>query len=436
MGVAVPSTFVSIGDLFSVKNALQTMYNNQNSVTGAFPEAGPPLLQQGSDTYHMWTMIGTYNYLLYSNDTAFLQENWSKYLLAMKFIYGKVTYASGLLDVTGLRDWARWQTGFNGSEPQMMYASPNFSSTMRQLTSDSLYHTLLTGADLAIWAEDKTNLTSLWTSQAAKLKVAINEYCFDEAYGSFKDNATATTLHPQDANSMAVLFGAVNSSSRAQSISTNLLKNWTPIGAESPELPGNISPFISSFEIQAHLTIGETQRALDLIRISWGWYLNNANGTGSTVIEGYLTDGSFGYRANRGYDYDASYVSHSHGWSSGPTSALTEYVLGLSVTSPAGAAWKLAPQFGDLTTVEGGFVTSLGKYQASWATRAGGYELSFNTPAGTEGVVVLPVLSHGRFPTIKIDGQNVPRSCNPRISESGNGVVLDVEGGSHMIVVG
>lgn len=44
------------------------MYDNQNS-DGSFPEAGPPLLQQGSDTYHMWTMIGTYNYLLYTNDT-------------------------------------------------------------------------------------------------------------------------------------------------------------------------------------------------------------------------------------------------------------------------------------------------------------------------------------------------------------------------------
>lgn len=136
MGVAVPSTFVSIGDLNSVKNALQTMYNYQvsasstltttlnllplkNPTTGAFPEAGPPLLQLGSDTYHMWTMIGTYNYLLYSNDTAFLQENWSKYLLAMNYIYEKVD-SSGLLNVTGLRDWARWQTGFNGSEPNMM----------------------------------------------------------------------------------------------------------------------------------------------------------------------------------------------------------------------------------------------------------------------------------------------------------------------------
>ena len=70
MGVAVPSTFVSLGNLDSVRNALQVMYNYQNESTGAFPEAGPPLLQLGSDTYHMWTMIGTYNYMLYTNDTV------------------------------------------------------------------------------------------------------------------------------------------------------------------------------------------------------------------------------------------------------------------------------------------------------------------------------------------------------------------------------
>lgn len=89
-------------------------------MTGAFPEAGPPLLQLGSDTYHMWTMIGTYNYVLYTNDTSFLLQNWAKYQLAMNYVYGKVS-APGLLEVTGIRDWARWQQGFNNSEAQMMY---------------------------------------------------------------------------------------------------------------------------------------------------------------------------------------------------------------------------------------------------------------------------------------------------------------------------
>lgn len=153
------------------------------------------------------------------------------------------------------------------------------------------------------------------------------------------------------------------------------------------------------------------------------------------MIEGYLTNGTFGYRSSRGYDYDTSYVSHAHGWSSGPTSALTEYILGLSVTSPAGANWKIAPQFGDLTNVEGGFVTSLGKYQANWKLAGRGYALSYNTPSATTGVLVLPCLDSGKFPKIKIDGRDVPREMKARISKRGNGVVLNVPGGSHSIVV-
>lgn len=70
----------------------------------------------------MWTMIGTYNYLLYTNDTSFLAQYWPQYLRAMDFVYGKVG-STGLLNVTGRRDWARWQQGFNNSEANMMYAS-------------------------------------------------------------------------------------------------------------------------------------------------------------------------------------------------------------------------------------------------------------------------------------------------------------------------
>lgn len=97
------------------------LIQKQDKSTGAFAESGPPLSQKGSDTYHMWSMIGTYNYVLYTNDTEFLSENWGGYKLAMDYIYGKVTYPSGLLNVTGTRDWARWQQGYNNTEAQMMY---------------------------------------------------------------------------------------------------------------------------------------------------------------------------------------------------------------------------------------------------------------------------------------------------------------------------
>jgi hypothetical protein len=228
---------------------------------------------------------------------------------------------------------------------------------------------------------------------------------------------------------MAILFGVV-SEDRAASISNNLLKNWTPIGAVAPELPDNIASFISSFEIQSHFVAQKPLRALDLIRRSWGWYINNPNGTESTVIEGYLRNGTFGYRMNRGYGYDPSYVSHAHGWSAGPTSALTEFIVGLSVVSPLGLAWKIAPQFGDLDFAEAGFVTSLGKFEASWKKTSSGYVLGFEVPKGTVGNVSLPYVTKSK-PSITIDGNQLTSG----VVYLGDTATVEVTGGSHKIGV-
>lgn len=271
MGVAVPSTFYSLGDLDAVMNSLQSQYDHQMS-NGELPFAGLPVLAYGGDTYHCWTMIGLYNYVLYTGDMDFLQHNWNGYMQAMEYIYAKVLEPLGLLNVTGTGDWGRLNPQGYCSEANMV-----------------LYKTLTTGAELATWMND-SELSTTYSLRAKTLTQNAIKYFFDSAYGAFKDNNTDTTVYPQDANSMALAFGLVpNDSSTASTISDRLTRNWTPIGAETPELPDNISPFISSFEIQAHFTIGQTSRALDLIRRSWGWYLSNKNGTESSLIEGYLS---------------------------------------------------------------------------------------------------------------------------------------------------
>ncbi|RDI85922.1 putative metabolite transport protein [Venturia inaequalis] len=406
MGVAVPAAFVSTGDLESVRNALQVMYDYQNK-DGSFPEAGPPLLQQNSDTYHMWTMIGTHTYVLYTNDTDFLTRNWPKYEKALNFIYKKVGN-SELLNVTGQRDWARWQTTGNSSEANMI-----------------LYETLKTAAALATWAGSTLadpKLGYVYLRRANTLKDAINQHQFDSTHGAYRDNATSTTLYPQDANSMAILFNVTATTNMSIEISDRLKEYWTDIGPASPELPDNISPFITSFELQAHFAIGKAGRALDLLRRTWGWYINHPNGTGSTLIEGYRTDGTFGYRAERGYGNDPSYVSHSHGWSAGPTSALTNYIAGLTLTGRKGSTWRIAPQLGDLQYAEAGFTTGLGRFRVAWqridrapssssngstATTTpptfrdfAGYDVQIDTPLGTEGEVILPFLDEGVIPSI------------------------------------
>ena len=124
MGIAVPTAFVSTNDLIPVRNALSTMFAAQNPLTGALPESGPPLSQQGSDTYHAWTLVGAHNYFYYTGDTEWLQTIWTNYVRSLRlkcglicthrasqtkavaFLEGKVT-PIGLMNVTGLRDWAR-----------------------------------------------------------------------------------------------------------------------------------------------------------------------------------------------------------------------------------------------------------------------------------------------------------------------------------------
>lgn len=228
---------------------------------------------------------------------------------------------------------------------------------------------------------------------------------------------------------MALYYGAANSS-YATNISDYLSTNWTPIGAKAPEMPGTISPYVESFEIKGHFETGLAQRALDLIRLSWGWYLNNPAGTQSTMLEGYNVDGSFLYTANEGYDQSGSYTSHAHGWSTGPVDALISYVVGLRPASPGGATWSLAPQTGDLESAQGGFTTPLGKFSASWENSRGQFTMWYDVPAGTTGTVRLPWENQSE--KIFVDGgqRKIGKS-----EYEGSFVVFDVPGGRHTIKI-
>lgn len=433
---------------------LTPLTRSQNA-DGSFPEAGPPLLQQGSDTYHMWTMIGTYNYVLYTNGTVFLGQNWAGYQRAMKFITGKQT-STGLLNVTGIRDWARLNVSGNMTEAQVI-----------------LYRTLVTGAELASWTGMDVNMSISWAAAAEHLRNVTLEFCYESEVGLFRDNAVpSTTIYPQDANALALAFGMTGGDIKSSStetvdplwtsISSGLVRNWLspsdpcPI---TPELPGHVSPFISSWEVRGHFMARETDHALELIRTLWGRYLDRPDGSQSSLVEGLLlqpgdSQPSFAYRWNRGYGgtYNetavaASYTSHSHGWSAGPTSALTEFVLGLSVTGVAGSTWQFAPQMSrgadrkkGIGRAEGGFVTSLGKFQASWVcgccangtcsdTEHGDslFEAMVNTPPSTSGVIILPV--PGNVDKVKRRGLDWARVVL-------NGKVLEDHEVQHVLVSG
>ena len=119
MDIAVPTQFVSTYDLLPAKNSIATIFSLMTAA-GELAYSGPPLSEQGSDTYAAWTLIGTYNYYVYSGDLQFVEGLWSNYTRAMAYLAAKVD-ESGLLYVTGTGDWGRlWMGGYN-SEANAIY---------------------------------------------------------------------------------------------------------------------------------------------------------------------------------------------------------------------------------------------------------------------------------------------------------------------------
>lgn len=95
MGISLSTQFVSTNDIVASKNALIQLFTQMNPVTGALPFAGPPISNglngRVSDTYHMWTLLGVYNYFLYSGDTEFLAALWKNYVSALHRFENYVT---------------------------------------------------------------------------------------------------------------------------------------------------------------------------------------------------------------------------------------------------------------------------------------------------------------------------------------------------------
>jgi len=374
LGIATPTAYASTNELESTRNALTTLYNMQNSA-GELPYSGPPFNLWGSDTYHLWTLNGTSTYYNYTADKAWLDSVWSKFTRGMTFIINKID-GTGLLNVTNTADWARsGQGGLNLEANALMYAT-------------------LTGASRLATTEGDSALAASYASRAATLKTAANSRLWDAGTGMYRDNPTSG-LYPQDGNSLAVWYGLTDTTAKNTSIVQRLTQRWNAYGATTPEWGGGVHPFPGSMEVYAHFTANDDNTALAQIRRTWGYMIDSPIGTKSTMWEGISASG--------GLAYSPPFMSLSHGWSTGPTSALTFDVLG-TAPEPAVGQYRFVPHPGDLTSVEGRITMPQGALNASWSRNpsAGTFTSQITSPAGTTGRVGIPKLT-GNI-TVSVNG--------------------------------
>ncbi|KIY53430.1 Six-hairpin glycosidase [Fistulina hepatica ATCC 64428] len=413
MGIALHTVLVSTNDLVAARNSLITLFAMQDATTGALPYVGPPDVEYDSVTYICWSLIGMHDYWLYTGDVDTLTDVWQNYTRTLAFLGTLIDTQTGLLDVPDsfANDWGREAAGGQNSAANAIW-----------------YYALLKGYELATVVGDG-DLAAECAYNASVVKAAFNSLLWDESAGMYCDNAT-TTMHPQDGNALAVLFNLTETTEQSKNVSKGLTQFWTDIGPLCPELPDTVIPFIGGFEVKAHFVAGEGERALDLLHSEWGYMLYSNITTRSTFMEGYTADGSLGYRGNYGYDQDSSYTSLSHGWSTGVTAALTNYVLGLQLTAPAGTTFDVRPVLSGLTEAQGGFETALGWFGVHWAVSSdlddSVWTLNVTSPANTTGTVYLPAGTDASA-GVYLDGELYDARVSGQVTTGS---------GNHTVVVG
>jgi alpha-L-rhamnosidase len=145
--------------------------------------------------------------------------------------------------------------------------------------------------------------------------------------------------------------------------------NETLLAVNSTE---GISSFYGYYVLQARAKAGDYQGALDVIRKYWGgmldlgattfWedfdlkWMKNAGRIDEITPKGKVDVHS----AYGGYCYVGLRHSLCHGWASGPTSWLSQNILGINILEPGCKKVKIEPHLGDLKWVEGTYPTPLG----------------------------------------------------------------------------
>ena len=152
-----------------------------------------------------------------------------------------------------------------------------------------------------------------------------------------------------------------------------LMNRKRPIGDISQLMEGMDSLlFMVIICLSSDAAAGNYQGAIDVIRQFWGAMLDLGATTfwedfnldwlpGASRIDELVPVGKKDIHGDYGaYCYKGFRRSLCHGWASGPTSWLSEYVLGVQVVEPGCRVVRITPHLGDLEWVEGTFPTPYG----------------------------------------------------------------------------
>ncbi|KAK2007886.1 alpha-L-rhamnosidase [Colletotrichum eremochloae] len=229
-----------------------------------------------------------------------------------------------------------------------------------------------------------------YEARLADLRAAINQHLWSDDLGAYILSEAIPTGFAQDANALAILAGVPSPDAARRILATLsgplLLLPAGPL-AFSPSTAASsfarkISPYASAYHLRAALASRDAAAAKALLKSLWAPMADpaNANYTGC-FWETLDPDGTPGLGIA---------TSLCHGWSAGPTTELSRFVLGVQPAKPGFVEWKVEPQTLGLAWARGRYPTARGDVAVDWRFEDGLLRMEVESPGGTKGVVYLP----------------------------------------------
>lgn len=298
-----------------------------------------PNWMNGISSYSIWWLLIQRDWFRYQGDWTYLQSQKDYLVALLKVLISKVD-ASGREHLDGMRflDWP------SNENPEAINAG------LQALMVQAMKY----GAELCSLLQEP-ELASTCLETEARLRKAAPQVI--KPFLALKKKPTEPGM--KQAAALLAWAGLMDANEADQKYL-------------SQEGGHGFSTFYGYYMLRSMALAGNYSGALDIIRSYWGamldmgattfWedfnldWLPNAAPIDELVPAGKKDiHGDFGAYCYKGFRH-----SLCHGWASGPTSWMTEYVLGVEVLEPGCRVLRIVPHLADLEWVEGAFPTPKG----------------------------------------------------------------------------
>lgn len=342
---------VRVGDMHPEIMTINSVFGNNNIVPKSLDLARDitplPKWMNGISSYSMWWILIQHDWYYYQGDLNYLKKQ-KEYLSAL------IQQLSAKIDSNGreILDEGRFLDWPSSENKEAIHAG---LQSMMVITFEA-------GKELCSILGD-TETEKVCISSLAKLKKHI------PAMSGSKQAAALLSLSglipPERANTEILAVDGVH----------------------------RMSTFYGYDMLKARAKAGDYQGAIDNIREYWGGMLDlgattfwedfdiNRTKNGARIDEVVPAGKIDVHSSYGGYCYKGFRHSFCHGWAFGPTSWLTQFVLGVNVIEPGCKVIKIEPHLGDLKWVKGTFPTPYGIVKIEHEKMAdGSVRTPFETP--------------------------------------------------------